>query len=505
MEALFDQGRAAPCPEDFNMAAYVLGRCDALETKVALSIIGDAGSEDWTYGQLKAAILGCATGLLQAGLAPGDRLLMRLGNTVDFPICYMAAIWTGIVPVPTSAQLTNREVTAIASVLKPKLIVAEPGIALPTTTGRPVLFTNEFRAMRSLPPAPVQRGDANRPAYIIFTSGTGGKPRGVVHAHRAVWARRMMWQGWYGITAQDRMFHAGAFNWTYTLGTGLMDPWTIGATALIPAPTVNPTEIPALLASEKATIFAAAPGVFRQMLRAPLPEMPNLRHALSAGEKMPDRTRSLWQGQAGTPVHEAYGLSECSTFISSCPDHPAPDGVAGFPQPGRRVAIHTGTGIAQVGEPGIIAINRQDAGLMLEYLNDPAETAARMRNGWFLTGDMGAMDETGAITYLGRDDDMMNAGGFRVSPVEVENAMGTCPGVMDCAAVEVKIKSDASVIALFYVSKQSLPDQALRDHAEQVLARYKQPRLFHHIDKLPRGANGKVLRRNLRRLPQMKE
>ena len=103
-------------------------------------------------------------------------------------------------------------------------------------------------------------GDPDRPGYIIYTSGTSGQPRAVTHAHRAIWARRMMWEGWYGLTENDRLLHAGAFNWTYTLGTGLLDPWTRGATALIPGKGVTPDTLGLLMQQHDATIFAAAPG-----------------------------------------------------------------------------------------------------------------------------------------------------------------------------------------------------------------------------------------------------
>ena len=89
--------------------------------------------------------------------------------------------------------------------------------------------------MRDLPAAPWHMGDPDRLGYIIYTSGTSGRPSAVMHAHRAIWARQMMVRGWYDLKPEDRVMHAGAFNWTYTLGTGLMDPWTAGATALIPA------------------------------------------------------------------------------------------------------------------------------------------------------------------------------------------------------------------------------------------------------------------------------
>ena len=498
MMSVFDNGQPPPCPAPFNMAAHVLARAAANPDKIALAVVGPTGAERWSYARLEAAIRGTATGLLGLGLTPGDRVLMRLGNTVDFPITYLAAIAVGLIPVPTSAQLTVREVTKIAAEIAPALIVAAEGVALPDGPDCPVLDLAQLAAMRDLPPAAFMLGDPDRPAYIIYTSGTAGQPRAVVHAHRAIWARRMMWDGWYGLRPEDRLLHAGAFNWTYTLGTGLMDPWSVGATALIPATGVGPEALPLLLRRHDVTIFAAAPGIYRQMLRGGLPRLPKLRHGLSAGEKLPEATRAAWTAATGTAVHEAFGMSECSTFISSCPDHPAPEGSLGYPQPGRRVAIIGGDGPVPIGNPGTIAVSSRDPGLMLGYLGAEEETRARFQGEWFLTGDTGCMEGDGAIRYLGRADDMMNAGGFRVSPIEVETAMRLHPGITDCAAVEVSIKPDVTVIAAFYTATTALPETELAAHAEANLARYKQPRLFVHRDDLPRGANNKLLRRALR-------
>ena len=202
MVALFDQGPPPPCPAPFNLAHYVLAAGQEVPHKIALSVIGGAETEDWSNAQLRAAVLGTATGLLQAGARPGDRILMRLGNTSAFPMTYLAGIAAGLIAVPTSAQLTSREVTSIAEEIAPSLIVAEPGVALPEGSDVPVIGPEELQRMRGLPPATFEMGDPNRPAYIIYTSGTSGVPRAVTHAHRAIWARRMMWDGWYGMTAR---------------------------------------------------------------------------------------------------------------------------------------------------------------------------------------------------------------------------------------------------------------------------------------------------------------
>ncbi|MBO9476905.1 acyl--CoA ligase [Shimia sp. R11_0] len=501
MTSLFDQGPPPPCPKRFNMAAHVLGHANALSEKIALSVLSEPTPQHYSYGKLQAAILGTGTGLLRTGLTPGDRVLMRLGNTVEFPIAYLACIAVGLVPVPTSAQLTASEVAKMLPTLQPAAILHDVTVPLPDTPTIAVLTTEDLAAMHDLPAASFHMGDPNRPAYIIYTSGTSGTPRAVVHAHRAIWARQMMFEGWYGLTQQDRLLHAGAFNWTFTLGTGLMDPWTIGATALIPAPNTAPQDLPTLLRQHRATLFAAAPGVYRKMLETqPDPALPDLRHGLCAGEKLSEPLRTRWNAATGTKLYEAFGMSECSTFISANPDHPAPAGTLGRPQKGRRVAILADQNPTPLNTPGTIAIHRSDPGLMLEYLNAPEATDARFCGEWFLTGDLGQMDAQGHIIYMGRADDMMNAGGFRVSPLEVEATLIAHPEITSLAVTDVEIKADTYVIAAFYTADHDIVETDLKAFAATHLARYKQPRLFRRLSSLPTNANGKLNRRALRAL-----
>jgi len=477
------------------MAAHVLRHADDLADKTALSIVSHGAFQDYSYLQIDAAVRGCATGLLRLGLKAGDRVIIRLGNTADFPITYLACIAVDLIPVPLSAQLTASEVAKIGTNVQPALTIQSDDMNV--ASGQ-VLNADALPDIYQNTPAAYAMGDPERPAYIIHTSGTSGTSRGVVHAHRAIWARQMMWDGWYGLRQSDRLLHAGAFNWTYTLGTGLMDPWAIGATALIPADGTDASTLPALLAEHNATIFAAAPGVYRRFLRGRIPALPTLRHGLSAGEKLPDDTAAAWRKATGTQIHEAFGMSECSTFISGSPDRPAPFGASGFPQSGRHVAIiQNGTPVA-TGKIGTIAIHRDDQGLMLGYLNAPNETAAKFEGDWFITGDMGWMNADGAVTYAGRSDDMMNAGGYRVSPIEVETALETHPDITEAAACEIKIKHDVFIIAAFYVSADVIDDHQLSAFCAQTLAGYKCPRLFVRVQSLPRGANNKLLRRVLR-------
>lgn len=496
MLSLTDPAPLPTLPPEFNMARHVLSAGAAMPDKIALQILRASGAERWSYARLIAAVRGTGTGLLRAGLAPGARVLLRLGNSVDFPVAYLGALAAGLVPVPSSAQLTRTEITPLARRLAPELVLSDGAAALPDHPA-PVVGLDALRKMRDLPPCAWHMGAPERPGYIIFTSGSGGQARAVLHAHRAILARRLMWDDWYGLRADDRLMHAGAFNWTYTLGTGLMDPWTIGATALIPE---QGAPLALMMKRFDATIFAAAPGVYRQLLKSGTKlDLPRLRHGLSAGEKMPEETRQSWQQATGRPVYEALGMTECSTYISASPDRPAPPGTAGHAQTGRRIAIldDAGTPVPR-GMPGMLAIHQQDRGLMLGYLDDSGQLALPLQGAWFLTGDSASMAEDGAISFLGRNDDMMNAGGFRVSPLEVERALAAFPGISEIACAEVEIRPDLRVIGAFYTGPSPLDTHALEAFAAERLARYKQPRIYQHCLELPRGANGKLRRKALR-------
>lgn len=478
-------------PPRFNLADHVLTRGSDLPDKPAFLIIGPDSEQTLTYAELTRMVRGCATALLCRGLHPGDRVLLRLGNGLAFPIAYLGAIWAGLVPVPTAAGLTRAEITRAVHPVNPALILSEPGLALPDHPA-PVLAPDLYH-WAAQPPCPPHLGDPNREAYVIFTSGTSGTPMAVSHAHRAILARATMHIAWEGLTPSDRLLHAGALNWTYTLGTGLLDPWTVGATALIPVAGLSPTALPALLEQHAVTILAAAPGVFRQMLRAPLPTLSHLRHGLSAGEGLPEPLRQDWQRATGTDLHQALGLSEMNTFISGSPSRPLPPGASGYVQPGRHVAILGPDGTPTPrDEAGELAVSTQDPGLMRGYLGQPAPTGP-----WFRTGDGAVMDKDGAITHLGRLDDLLNAGGFRVSPIEIEAAFHGIPGLLASAAVEVEVRPGTRIIALFYEASCEIDAQTLHQYAEKTLARWKQPRHYRRLDTLPRTANGKIVRRAL--------
>ncbi|MBA3908838.1 MAG: benzoate--CoA ligase [Rhodobacter sp.] len=491
MLSLIDTRPFPAVPTAFNMAGHVLSRGHSLPDKAALVILHPDRDEVFSYRQITAMVLGCASALRELGLNPGDRVLMRLQSSSAFPVVFLGAIAAGLVPVATSSVLTGPEITRLAALVAPRLIVAEPGVTLPDHTAPVIAADPAGWALQ--PAAEFHQGDAGREGYFVFTSGSSGQPEAVSHAHRAILARAAMHDAWEGLGTEDRLLHAGALNWTYTLGTGLLDPWTVGATALIPAAGTLPADLPALLAKARATVFAAAPGVFRQMLRTDLPALPHLRHALSAGEAMPDALRAEWHLRTGTDVHEALGMSELSTYVSGSPDRPAPPETAGFVQPGRLVACLGDDGRpVPCGTPGELAVSTADPGFMRGYLGRPTPAGP-----WFRTGDIAVMAETGAISLLGRKDDLMTAGGFRVSPVDVEAAFDNFPGLTACAAAEVEVAPGTRIIALFYEGPCGIEAPLLHQRAENLLARWKQPRHYQRLETLPRTANGKLIRRAL--------
>lgn len=484
-----------------NLSATVLAKAGEIPDKIALEVVGNTSPLRLTYRDLENMVRSTATGLTAQGCLPGDRVLLSLGNAIGFPIAFLACLTVDLVPVVISEHLVEYEVNKIISELCPRLLIhsdhrQHTGLSIDLKN----LSESEFLNFEDTHKSDFHIGDPNRLAYIIYTSGTSGTPRAVCHAHRTILARRMMWDGWYGLTENDRILHAGAFNWTFTLGTGLLDPWSIGATALVPAVDTDPRDLGALIENSQPTLFAAPPGIYRKLLQGHKTiRCSSLRHGLSAGEKLSNTIRESWRAATGTEIHEAFGMSECSTFISGCPDRPAPTDTLGYAQPGRKIAIVDTDGLEVAeGDSGIIAIAETDTGLMLGYWGQDRETSQKFRNGWFLTGDTGRQQTDGAIEYLGRADDMMNPGGIRVSPIEIETALSSHPEIVDCAVTEVEVKQDTRIIAAFYVAANPIDEDSLRTHMSEKLASYKRPRLYIHLEALPRNSNGKLQRKTLR-------
>jgi acyl-coenzyme A synthetase/AMP-(fatty) acid ligase len=469
-------------PQRFNLARYCLsGKPGA---KTALIIAGETTTH-WTFAQIEEAVLRLAGGLLMAGLEPGQRLFIRMGNSFDYAIVFFAATAIGAVPIPASPMLTPREVARLLTHSGASVVAWDGALELPPIDRISLLTPDDLARLRKAPPASYAESAADDPAYLVYTSGTSGQPKGVLHAHRAVWGRRPMYDGWYGITADDVVLHTGAFNWTYTLGTGLFDPFANGATAIVNTGPRGAEIWPDLIRRHHATIMASVPGIYRQLLRSGFTPDPGLRHGLTAGEALPPPILHQWRQSTGLELYEALGMSEISTYISSSPTVPVRDGSPGKPQQGRAVRIL---------DDGQIGVHRGDPGLMLGYWAE-----APLQDEWFATGDLADIDADGYVWYRGRADDLMNAGGFRVSPLEVESVLLQHPDVLEAGVREWRVSDTLSIIAAFVVPLpgRSPQEAAILSFVHDRLAAYKAPKQIWFVTALPRTANGKLIRKAL--------
>ncbi len=499
-------------PEYLNLARYCLTKsAQQFPEKIGLIAATDplGGDSDgcWTFAELERIVLTGARGLLERGINPGDRLLIRLDNTADYAFLFLAATAAGIIPIPSSAQLTAGEIAYIIDDATPCTIAVDPGLAMPDLDVSVKILTIDDVAeiLTTGHCGTYANSHNNDAAYLIYTSGTSGHPKGVLHAHRAVWGRRPMYQGWYGISSEDILLHAGAFNWTYTLGTGLFDPWANAATTIIYTGKRSPTVWPQLIATHGATIFAAVPGVYRQILKHNLnfrDSVSTLRHGLVAGEPLPRSVADNWERETGTILYEALGMSEISTYISSSPATGIKPGSPGKAQTGRSIAIIPETGKPEplpANSTGLIGVHRSDPALMLEYWSDKGEFEKSLRGDWFCGGDLGQIDEEGYFWFCGRNDDIMNAQGYRVSPLEVEQALMQHCAVAEAAVAEIKVREDLSIIVGFVVVEENhaVSGNELKDFLREHLADYKCPKQILTISSLPRSSNGKLIRRQL--------
>ncbi len=450
------------------------------ETQPAMIVEDDAlGTATMTYRELADATSRFAQLLRQLGVDTGERVLIRLPNALAYPTAFLGAMKRGAIAVPTSTLLVAEEVRYLAEDsgaavlvtdksmwpdLEPALagvpglrhvILAGPG-ALPPRGG-PAIWDLEAELSGIAewePPHPTAAGD---PAYLVYTSGTTGHPKGVLHAHRAMIGRRPAATHWFDFRAGDRIMHSGKFNWTYVLGSGLMDPLYNGLTVIVHEGRNDATLWPRLIAKHGCTVFIGVPTIYRQIIQKTqysARDVPTLRHCMSAGEHLSDEMLAAWRERFGMDVYEAIGMSEISYYISQSKHRPIRPGSAGFPQPGHDVRLLDGD-LSEVpqGDEGMICIRDDDPGLFLRYWNLPEETAKHRHDGWFFTGDYARRDEDGYVWFLGRRDDIINTFGYRVSPHEVERVMKTHPDVADCVAIGEDIDREKTLVVVCVVPR----------------------------------------------------
>ncbi|WMS88887.1 acyl-CoA synthetase [Pleionea litopenaei] len=518
-------------PQGFNIGVA----CVDQQVKAGLGdktafILEDAarGTHSLTYQGLYEQTSAFANLLANLKFSLGERILIRLPNSLEYPTAFFGTLKYGAVAVPTSTLLAADEVAYLANDSGARALVTHKSMwpelseALADCAGLKQVFLTGEGPIHDQPSiAGIQLIDldlelkcqrtefvaretaAEDPAYLVYTSGTTGYPKGVLHAHRAMIGRLPASQHWFDFSGDDRILHSGKFNWTYVLGSALMDPLFQGKTVVVYEGPNDATTWPKLIKKHQCTIFIGVPTIFRQIIQKTnlaKTDVPSLRHCMSAGEHLSDEMLLSWRERFGQDVYEAIGMSELSYYISQNKSNPIKPGAAGFPQPGHDVQLlDENFQPVEPGEEGMICIPLSDPGLFLQYWKLPEETAKARQQGYFLTGDYARMDEQGYIWFIGRKDDIINTFGYRVSPHEVERVVKTHPAVADCVALGETIAKDKTLVSICVIlhSGETVSADDLIAFGAEHLAQYKAPKLVHFMPDFPRTKNGKVLRKEL--------
>ena len=506
-------------PEYFNIGVACtdahLGT--AVEDRVAMIVEDDTlGTSSVTYRELARRTSRFARHLADLGVKAGDRVLVRLPNSIDYPTAFLGAMKAGAIAVPTSTLLTADEVRYLVEDSGASAVVIdrpawESMKARLEGAGnlRHVILggADLDRALQWLvDTAPAARTRPDDPAYLVYTSGTTGYPKGVLHGHRSLIGRSPASLYWFDFDAKsvDRIMHSGKFNWTYVLGSALMDPLYRGKTVIAHEGRNDAGTWPRLIAKHGATIFIGVPTIYRQILQKTeftRADVPTLRHCMSAGEHLSDEVFAQWKERFGLDIYEAVGMSEFSYYLSQSKLRPIRPGSAGFPQPGHGVKLLDPETLAEAppGEEGMICIPEGDPGLFLRYWNLEEETAKLKHDGWFFTGDYARHDADGYLWFLGRKDDIIKSFGYRVSPYEVERVLKSHPAVADCACIAEDAGSDKRLVVAYVIAQpgaEPSPDELLAFGREK-LAAYKAPKIVYLAKDFPRTRNGKILRREI--------
>ena len=490
------------------------------------------GTSTITFAELARKTDQFAQVLRNLNVKVGDRVLIRLPNSLEYPIAFLGAMKMGAISVPTSTLLTAEEVAYLAKDSGATVLVTdaqawrvmESQLAadlknMPNLAHVLLSQTAEHHPHAQLNVLSLESGlnavqdceiaylaKVDDAAYLVYTSGTTGYPKGVLHAHRALLGRQPAAQYWfnYDDSLNDRIMHSGKFNWTYVLGSGLMDPLYLGKTVIVHEGKNDALVWLNLIQKHQATIFIGVPTIYRQILQktqATQQDLPSLRHYMSAGEHLSDEVLSQWHARFGLDIYEAVGMSEFSYYLSQSKFRPIRPGSAGFPQPGHNIKLLNSETLEEVptGEEGMISVPLNDPGIFLNYWNLAEETAKYKHNGYFFTGDYAKYDADGYIWFLGRKDDIIKSFGYRVSPYEIERVYKGHPDVADCAAVGEEIEKDKLLVVIYVILKPDAvtsPDD-LMAFGKQHLAAYKTPKTVYLAKDFPRTKNGKILRKDI--------
>jgi non-ribosomal peptide synthetase component E (peptide arylation enzyme) len=378
-----------------------------------------------------------------------------------------------------------------------------------------VLYLDEALAhLHNLPPrAPFADTKADDAAFILYTSGTTKEPKGVVHTHGYTFAKRMQAQYWLDAREDDLVWCTAGTGWAKSIWNVLLGPWSCGSEIVLHEGPFDPRERFDLIDRLGVTVLCQAPTEYRLMAKLEDLEeyaLPGLRHAVAAGEALNPEVIKIFRDYFGITIYDGYGQTENTLLVANGVDGQVRPGSMGLPTPGHDVQVIDDDGVPVApGVEGDIAVRGTPPTLFAGYWEQPEETAAAFRNGWYVTGDRATRDEEGYFWFTGRSDDVILSAAYRIGPFEVESALLEHPAVAESAVVGKPDPDRGQIVKAFVVLRPGYEPSnelagALQEHCREVTAPYKYPREVEFVDDLPKTRSGKIRRVELRNLEQQR-
>ena len=481
-----------------------------------------------TYQDLKDMTDRFANALHRLGLSKGDTYLIRTPNQPEYMVAFLGGQKIGAVPIPTSTMLREYELEhiinhseAVAVIttssyteaienIRPKCDTLKHVIVIGDTQSDQLSYADLMQAdAESLPFVETLKDD---PAYYLYTSGTTGAPKGVVHGHRfIIGAGDPIGKFTMGLEKGDICGGPTALTWMYALGHNFLFALRWGvATAIYADERFDSEKAYEFIQNKKITIFAGTPTIYRMMLAVKNAEekydTSSLKYCLSSGEPLLAESWREWMRRFGVKIIDSMGQTEAHEFCTTQTQLKVKIGSMGKPLPGIEVAIVDDKGERlPPGEMGHLAIRRDHPGLFTEYFKMPKQMEeVSLPNNWYDTKDLAHMDEDGYFWYGSRSDDIMTCHGYRISPADVETALQEHEAVLESGVAGVmhpEMGEKVKAWVVLHEGFKATPELAkeLQDHVKATIAPYKYPREIEFLEELPKTSSGKILRRELRR------
>jgi acetyl-CoA synthetase len=515
-------------PARYNIAADVCDRHAGDPGKVAL-IGEDNDGKTWkmTFREVQRKANQLANLLLSLGLVKGDRVMLLLGQNAWTAIGHVACWKAGLVSVPTSILFAADAVAYRLNAVGVRVVITDlanlPSVEkarLLAPAMKHVFLTdgaasNAPSIAEAIEPARdhFENVDtaADDPAFLNFTSGTTGNPKGALQAHRSMLGHMPGAEMGFDSFPQpgDCMWSPADWAWLAGLMDVLMPAWFHGVPVLtFRAPRFDPEQAFTMMGRHRVRTTLLTPTMLRVMRQIPDPVKRyrlDLRTIISGGESVGKELHEWSTGALGVPINEMFGQTECNLVLASNGNMmPVKPGSLGRAVPGHVAGIVDDSGQPlAAGTIGNLAFRSPDPVMMLEYWQNPEATRNKYADGWLITGDLASCDEDGYFWFHGRADDVITSAGYRIGPSEIEDALARHPAVVMAAAVGVPDPVRTESIKAFVILKQGiLPSPALveevRNFVREHLARHEVPRDIEFVATLPMTTTGKILRRELR-------